>query len=110
MQLSYIKSLLFLGLIIGLNSCTDVVDIDVQDGGQRLVVEADIQWEKGTSGENQTLHLSQTTEYFDQSTPTALTGAVVTLTNDTDNSIYTFVDQNNGDYNCSDFVPQLNQS
>ena len=38
-------------------SCTDVVDVDVPDGGDRLVVEASILWEKGTAGQVQTISL-----------------------------------------------------
>jgi len=52
---TYYKSIIFLFLII-LTSCEDVIDVDLQDAPSRLVIEASIDWEKGTTGNNQTIN------------------------------------------------------
>ena len=98
-------------ILIGLlNSCTDVIDVDVPNGGARLVVDASIKWQKGTSGETQTIHLRESTSYFDNNPDVPVTGASVTVTKENDGSIFVFFDQNNGSYTATDFVPELNAS
>ncbi|MEL7271528.1 MAG: DUF4249 domain-containing protein, partial [Bacteroidota bacterium] len=62
------------------SSCTDTVDVDVTDAGARLVVEASINWEKGTSGQSQTIKLSESTDFFDNNPDIPATGAVVIVT------------------------------
>ncbi|MEH6536776.1 MAG: DUF4249 domain-containing protein [Psychroserpens sp.] len=90
-------------------SCTDVIDVDVPEAVSRLVIEASIDWEKGTIGNNQTVKLSTSTPFFDQEFDPAL-GASVIITNDNDGSQFMFVDQNNGSYTTSNFIPQMGQS
>lgn len=98
-------------LIIGvLNSCTDVIDVNIPNGGARLVIDAAINWQKGTSGQSQTIKLSESTAYFDNNPDVPVTGAYVTVTKDNDGSVFVFADQNNGDYIANDFVPELNAS
>ncbi|MGS2738485.1 DUF4249 domain-containing protein [Sinomicrobium sp. M5D2P17] len=98
-------------IIIGLlNSCTDVIDVNVPNGGARLVVDASINWQKGTSGERQTIHLRESTAFFDNNPDVPVTGASVTVTKENDGSIFVFADQNNGSYTATDFVPELNAS
>lgn len=96
-------------VIIGLfHSCTDVIDVNVPNGGARLVVDASIRWQKGTMGETQTIHLRQSTAFFDNNPDVPVTGASVTVTKENDGSIFVFADQNNGSYTATDFVPELN--
>ena len=98
-------------IIIGLlNSCTDVIDVDVPNGGVRLVVDASINWQKGTSGETQTINLRESTSYFNNNPDVPVTGALVTVTKENDGLIFMFDDQNNGSYTATDFVPELNAS
>lgn len=98
-------------IIIGLlNSCTDVIDVNVPNGGARLVVDASINWQKGTSGETQTINLRESTAFFDNNPDVPVTGASVTVTKENDGSIFVFADQNNGSYTATDFVPELNAS
>ncbi|MEL7589271.1 MAG: DUF4249 domain-containing protein [Prolixibacteraceae bacterium] len=98
-------------IIIGLlNSCTDVIDVDVPNGGARLVVDASINWQKGTSGETQTIHLRESTAFFANNPDVPVMGASVTVTKENDGSIFVFADQNNGSYTATDFVPELNAS
>ena len=106
----YKRMILIVMTISLLNSCTDTVDVDVPNGGERLVVEASINWEKGTLGETQTIKLSESTPYFDSNRDVPVTGAVVTVTKEDDGTQFIFSDQNNGDYIATDFEPQLDQS
>ncbi|WP_033960882.1 DUF4249 domain-containing protein [Psychroserpens jangbogonensis] len=90
-------------------SCTDVIDVDVPEAESRLVIEASIDWEKGTSGSDQTIKLSKSTPYFEQQSVPA-TGASVKVTNANDGTFFIFDDQNNGAYTTNSFIPELNQS
>ncbi|MEM6687021.1 MAG: DUF4249 domain-containing protein [Bacteroidota bacterium] len=90
-------------------SCTDTVDVDVPNAGSRLVIEASINWEKGTSGQTQTIKLSESTGFFDSNTNVPVTGASVIVTKEDDGMQFIFQDLNNGDYLTTNFVPQLNQ-
>lgn len=100
---------LFVVQLMLLVSCTDVVDVEVPDGGDRLVVEASIEWEKGTSGQTQSISLSTSAAYFEQNKNTPVTGAMVIVTNNNDGSQFIFEDQGNGIYITNDFVPELGQ-
>ncbi|MEW7278239.1 DUF4249 domain-containing protein [Aquimarina sp. 2201CG1-2-11] len=104
------KHIAFLILIVFLNSCTDTVDVDVPNGGARLVVEASINWEKGTTGQTQTIKLSKTTAFFDNNPDIPVTGALVIVTKENDGLQFTFEDQNNGTYIATDFVPEIDQT
>ncbi|MCF0075257.1 DUF4249 domain-containing protein [Dyadobacter sp. CY261] len=98
-------------LLIGLlNSCTEVIDVNVPNGRARLVVDASIKWQKGTTGKAQTINLRKSTAFFDRSPDVPVTGASVTVTKENDGSIFVFADQNNGSYTATDFVPELNAS
>lgn len=97
-------------LTIGFISCEDVIDVPVQSDGSRLVIEASLDWEKGTAGNEQNIRLSNSSPFFDTNTNTDVTGASVSVTNDTNGAIFVFEDQNNGSYSTSEFVPVIDQS
>ncbi|WCO02593.1 DUF4249 domain-containing protein [Psychroserpens ponticola] len=99
----------FLITTLLLNSCTDVIDVNVPNGGARLVVEAFINWEKGTTGQNQVIKLSTSTAFFDSNPDIPAIGADVKVTNDNDGTEFIFQDQGNGRYITNDFIPELNQ-
>ncbi|MEO1262861.1 MAG: DUF4249 domain-containing protein [Bacteroidota bacterium] len=110
MNLSIIKiSLLFSSMLLVV-SCTDVVDIATPDGGERLVVEASILWEKGTEGKNQTIKLSTSSPYFTENTNNPVTGATVVVIKNDESIPIVFEDQNNGTYITDDFMPEIGQS
>lgn len=102
---NYIKLLLALFTVI-FTGCTDVIDIDVQTDTLRLVVEASLDWEKGTTGNEQLITLRTSTPFFDTES-TNVTGAEVTVTNNDTGEVFLFTDQNNGTYTTSTFEPQL---
>ncbi|WP_103866865.1 DUF4249 domain-containing protein [Aquimarina sp. I32.4] len=105
----HIKIIIIL-LAVVFTSCEDVIDVDVQTAPARLTIEASLDWEKGTTGNNQTIKLSTSTPYFDRITNTDVSGATVKVTNDTNGSEFIFTDQNNGEYTTTEFVPIVNQS
>lgn len=92
-------------LILSLTSCEDVIDIEVQNGQERLVVEASLDWEKGTDGNLQTIRLTKSSPYFETSITLIVTGATVTVENLNTGSIFNFIDQNNGNYTTTNFQP-----
>lgn len=97
-------------LSIGFVSCEDVVDISVPTAKSRLVIEASLDWQKGTDGNNQTILLSTSTPYFDANKQNPVIGATVKVTNVNSNAEYLFEDQNDGTYSISNFIPVLNDT
>ncbi|NMH88673.1 DUF4249 domain-containing protein [Flavivirga algicola] len=106
---TYFK-LVILFLAMTLTSCDDVINVDVQTAPSRLVIEASIDWEKGTTGSDQTIKLSKSTPYFDTNTNTAVTNASVRVVNDNDGTEFIFTHQNNGAYTNTGFIPVIGQS
>ncbi len=91
-------------------SCTDVIDVDVPTGEPRLVVEASIDWEKGTDGKQQTIKLSMLTPYFSSQEQNEVVGANVLVKNLNSGAEFTFEDQNDGLYKVETFLPVLNDT
>lgn len=102
----YIPVILF-SLLITLVSCEDVIDVTVDEVEPRLVIEASINWEKGTVGNNQIIKLSTSTPYFNTTQINQVTGASVKVINTDTNTEFVFTDQNNGDYTTTSFVPVI---
>ncbi|MFV8341041.1 DUF4249 domain-containing protein [Flavobacterium sp. XS2P39] len=91
-----------------LNSCQDVVDIPLYTDKPRLVIEASINWQKGTTGNNQSIKLSTTTDFYTNAIP-VVSGATVFIKNSS-NVIFNFIETpNTGMYFCSTFVPVINE-
>jgi hypothetical protein len=90
-------------------SCEKVIDVDLTTSEPRLVIEASIQWFNGTSGQEQIVKLSTTTDYFSSEIP-PVTDAVVYITNSA-NEVFNFTqDAEPGTYQCSNFNPVLNEN
>jgi len=53
-----IKIIIATTLSLIFTSCTEVIDVEVPEAESRLVIEASLDWEKGTIGNNQTITLS----------------------------------------------------
>jgi hypothetical protein len=91
------------------NSCTDVVDIPLNTDNPRLVVDASINWQKGTTGNNQTIKLTTTTDFYTNVIP-VVSGATVFIKNSA-NVVFNFIETpNTGIYLCCNFVPVLNET
>lgn len=104
------KTYLFLLSILLLQtSCEDVITVDLNNADPKLVIEASINWFKGTSGNEQTIKLSLTAPYFDDDIPPA-NGAIVTVT-DQNNTVYNFSEEGtSGIYKNYNFEPQINNT
>ena len=73
---NYIYKLL-VALSLFMASCTDVIDLEVPEAPPRLVIEASIDWIKGTEGNEQVVKLSTSTAFFDNLQETPVQGAIV---------------------------------
>ena len=96
-------------VLIFITSCEDVIDLDLNTTDPKLVIEASINWLKGTSGNEQEIKLSLTAPYFDDNVPPA-NGAQVIIT-DANNNQFNFIeDSNSGVYKNNSFIPEINQT
>ena len=96
--------------ILTLTSCTDVIEVEVPTEAPRLVIEASINWEKETVGNNQTIKLSRSSPYFDTNGAVSVLGASVKITNDTQGTVFIFTDNSDGSYSTDSFIPLVNNS
>lgn len=96
-------SLLFVLLFL---SCDKVVDLDLETGDPKIVIDAEIIWEKGTSGSEQSIKISRMAPYYSANTP-KVSGAQVRVEN-SDGAIFTFNESEPGLYVCTNFVPVIN--
>ncbi len=104
---SYFSILVILGIIC-FCSCEEVIDVDVPNQTAKLVVDASINWVKGTDGSEQIIKLLLSTDYFSSETYIPALGADVRITNLITDEVVQFLDNNDGDYITSGFVPVLN--
>lgn len=107
MKIKHIYSLVVLLVSTLFTACTDVIDVDVPTGKPRLVVEASIEWEKGSEGKYQEIKLSMLTPYFSNNDHQGVEGASVIVTNTTSGDSFEFEDKGNGLYTTNSFVPVL---
>lgn len=90
-------------------SCEDVIDVDLETGAPRLVIDASIQWEKGTAGNNQKIKLSTSTGYFSTEIPT-VSGATVYIKNSSDFTFDFLEIPGTGEYVCTTFIPVIGET
>ena len=91
-------------------SCEDVIDVDLKTAPPKIVIDAAIKWQKGTTGSEQKIRLTTTSPFFDIAVP-VVNGATITVTNVTTNQIFNFIENNNsGNYICNNFVPIIGNS
>ena len=102
------KKLLILLSFIGLlASCEDVVEVDLEEAQPRLIVDAILEWKKGTSGANQSIKLSRTRGFFEQE-PNPVSGADIIVRN-SKGMEFTFEESASGEYVANNFRPELNE-
>lgn len=107
MKKTYIIIATFLTILF--SSCEDVVQVDLNTAPPRLVIEASINWKKGTTGKEQIINLSTTSDYYSKESP-AVSGATVFIKNSA-NTTFVFGEKlNKGEYSCSNFKPVLNET
>ena len=102
------KNYLFLILLFLFHSsCEEVIEIELNTAEPRLVIEASINWLKGTYGNEQVIKLSLSAPFFDETTPPA-NGATVIIT-DQNNRTYNFIEEGaTGIYKNTNFRPIIN--
>lgn len=95
--------------LLFLVSCEEVVNIDLNTAAPRLVIDASINWQKGTDGTSQKIILSTTTDFYSNVIP-KVSGAVVSIKN-SENINYAFSEiTNTGEYQCSNFKPIIGET
>lgn len=102
--------ILLLIATLSLVSCEDVVDVDLDTAPPKLVIDASIKWEKGTTGAAQKINLTTTTDFYSNTIPAA-TGATVVVANTTPSTPVSFQFIENGqtgEYVCNNFSPIIN--
>ena len=90
-------------------SCEDVIDLELPNDEPRLVIDASINWFKGTTGNEQTIKLTLSAPFYDGEVPPA-NNAQITIT-DTNNNTFNFIeDGTTGRYQNNMFIPEINGS
>lgn len=90
-------------------SCEDVIDVNLKTAPPKLVIQASINWQKGTPGNAQVIKLTTTTDYFSNVIP-VVSGATIKITNSS-NTVFDFVEKaNTGEYICTNFIPIINET
>ena len=101
------KKLILILLSLTINSCEEPIDLNLNTSEPKLVIEASINWIKGTSGNEQEIKLSLSAPYYDLETPPA-SNAFVSIF-DSNNNEYIFTEEGStGIYKNNSFIPVLN--
>lgn len=100
--------LALLSLVLMLNSCEEVIDVELNEAPPKLVIDASIDWFKNTQGNQQQIKLSLSAPYFDTEIPPA-TGAIVSISNDSGISFNFIEEGDSGTYSTDQFIPVINQ-
>lgn len=103
------KIVLALIVIFAFASCEKVIDVGLNTGEPKLVVEASINWYQDSIGNNQKIRLSTTTDYFASEIP-AVTDATVFITNSIGQTFTFAQDDVPGTYICTDFNPIIGEN
>jgi hypothetical protein len=102
------KKFLLMLLCISIYTCEEPIILDLNTSEPKLVIEASINWIKGTPGNEQEIKLSLTAPYYDLETPPA-NNAIVTVF-DSNNNQYNFIeDGSTGVYKNNSFTPVLEE-
>ena len=89
------KIIIYIGLLMPfLWACEDVVKVNLNESAAILTIDAFINQDIA----KQTIRISNTAPYFQNQATPAVRGAIVTVTNTTSGTVYTFVDRGNGNY------------
>jgi hypothetical protein len=103
------KIFLLLIILSSLYNCEDVIDVELNESDPRLVIEASINWFKGTQGNEQSIKLSLSAPFFEENVPPA-NGAIVQIF-DSNNNTFNFVeDSDTGIYRNNSFIPVIDDT
>lgn len=104
----YLKYFIFL-LVFSLLGCEDVIQVDLATGEDKIVIDAEILWQKGTDGSVQKIKISRMAAYYDPSVP-KVSGAEVYVSNSAGTQFFFSESEGLGVYVCSNFIPVLNET
>ncbi len=93
-------------LFVILSSCQDVINVDLKTSKERLVIEALINWEEGTTGANQFIKLSKTSSFYNNAI-VPVDNANVLIKNLTTLQEFDFILNSNGIYQTITFIPEI---
>lgn len=100
------KFLYIILLSLSFTACEDVIDLELDSAAPRLVIDASLNWYKGTDGKNQIIKLSLSAPFYNDEVPPA-NNAVVTVT-DTNNNTFNFIEnEDTGIYSNNSFIPEI---
>lgn len=102
--------IILIALISFFYSCEDVIDVDLKPGTPQLVIDANLVWDKNTTGNEQIIRITKTADYFNNQT-ISVSGAVVNVKNSS-NTTFEFIEENpnTGIYVCTTFAPEVNET
>ncbi len=102
-----LKTAFYLLMVLITHSCEEVIEIDLKTPESRLVINAALEWPKGTSGNYQTIEITTPANYYDASAP-RVSGAIVKVS-DSEGNEYNFIEGQQGLYECFDFEPVIDR-
>lgn len=92
-------------------SCEKVVNIDLSEGNKRLVVEGTLKHYKDNPDNGfQSIKLTTTYAYFDTNPDNAVQNAVVSITDNTDNTVSLLEEGAKGVYSTDNLIAQIGHS
>lgn len=105
-----VYKILIVAPVLFLTGChEDVIDVNLDTAPPRLVIDSSIDWVKNTTGNEQKIILSTTTDYYSNEFP-AISGATVTVAN-TENTVFNFIETSGtGEYTCNNFNPVIGET
>jgi hypothetical protein len=104
-----LKIFLLFIITIAFQNCQDVIEVPLRTDSPKFVIEASIRWIKGTAGDVQTIRVTKSGDYYNNTVP-PVNGAIVKVTNSS-NVVFNFTEQaNTGYYVCNNFVPVINET
>ncbi|MFZ0596729.1 MAG: DUF4249 domain-containing protein [Flavobacterium sp.] len=99
-------TLFSLFFVLLFSSCSNIVELDLQEGDPKIIIDAEIIWEKGTDGSQQSIKITRMAPYYNAEVP-KVSGAQVRVENSNGN-VFTFNESEPGLYVCTNFVPEIN--
>ncbi|MCW2119897.1 DUF4249 domain-containing protein [Flavobacterium sp. 7A] len=90
-------------------SCEEVVQVDLDTAPPKLVIEATIKWQKGTTGKEQKIKLTTTASFYSTQIPT-VSGAIITVQNSSNTNFNFREVAGTGEYICTNFIPKIDET
>ncbi|WP_179354636.1 DUF4249 domain-containing protein [Winogradskyella vidalii] len=103
------KNFIYIAFFLMLfTNCEDVIDVDLNTAEPKLVIEASINYFKNTTGNEQSIKLTLSAPFFEDTIPPA-NGATIQVS-DTAGNTFNFIEADNtGIYNNSTFIPVIGE-